>query len=128
MSRSWRLVLPALLGGLLAGVWIGARCERAADRRMRREGPRPERVLKMLRREMKLRDEQAEKIRAVLEAKRPAFEKIRRDEQASMTALRAEIDKDIAPLLDDAQKKKQEELRARWERRAKEASPAPDGK
>lgn len=119
MSRAWRLVLPAVLGGLLIGVWIGSRCERAAERRMRREGPRPERVLKMLRRELKLRDDQAEAVRAILESKRPAFLAIRRDEQAGMAALRAEIDKDISPLLDGAQKKKSEELRARWEKRGK---------
>ncbi len=127
MSRAWRLVLPAVLGGLLAGVWIGARCERAADRRMRREGPRPERVLKMLRRQLKLRDDQSDQVRKILEAKGPAFQAIRRDEQTRMAALRAEIDGDIAPLLDDAQKVRQGELRARWEKRAKDASP-PDAR
>ncbi len=127
MSRFWRLILPALLGGLLAGVWIGARCERSAARRMRREGPKPERVLKMLRHELKLRDDQTEKIRLILEAKRPTFLAIRREEESRMTALRAEIDKDVAPLLDDAQRKKQEELRARWEKRVKE-TPPPDAK
>lgn len=123
MTRAWRLVLPAVLGGLLAGVWIGARCERAASRRVRREGPRLERVMKMLKRELKLRDDQADKVRAALEAKRPAFQAVRREEQARMAALRAEIDRDIEPLLDEAQKKKQVELRARWERRAQESSP-----
>jgi hypothetical protein len=123
LTRAWRLVLPAVLGGLLAGVWIGARCERAAGRRMRREGPRPERVMKMLRHELKLRDDQAEAVRKILETKRPAFLSVRREEEARMAALRAEIDKDIAPLLDDAQKLKQAELRARWEKREKESSP-----
>ena len=124
MSRAWRLVLPAVLGGLLAGVWIGSRCERAAIRRMRREGPRPERVVKMLTRGLKLRPDQTEAVRGILEAKRPAFEAIRRNEEAGMAALRAEIDKDISPLLDDAQKKRSGELRARWEKRGK----APDAR
>lgn len=123
MSRAWRLVLPAVLGGLLAGVWIGSRCERAAGRRMRREGPRTERVMKMFRRELKLNDDQAVKVRAVLDAKKPAFQAVRREEQARMAALRAEIDKEIEPLLDEAQKKKQSELRARWDKRARESSP-----
>lgn len=123
MSRHWRLILPAVLAGLLAGVWIGSRCERAAGRRMRREGPRPERVVKMLRRELSLTSTQMPQVRAILEAKRPAFQAIRREEQARMSALRAEIDKDIEPLLDEAQKKKQIELRARWDKRAREASP-----
>lgn len=127
MTRAWRLILPAVLGGLLIGVWIGSRCQRAADRKMRREGPNPERMVKMLRRELKLRDDQAESVRKILESKRPAFQAIRRDEQAGMAALRAEIDKDISPLLDDAQKLKRDELRARWEKRAKESSP-PDAR
>lgn len=123
MTRHWRLILPAVLAGLLAGVWIGSRCERAAGRRLRREGPRPERVVKMLRRHLKLTDEQLPKVREILEAKRPAFQAIRREEQSRMAALRAEIDKEIAPLLDEEQKKKQVELRARWEKRAAESSP-----
>ena len=123
MSRAWRLVLPAVLGGLLAGVWIGARCERSAERRMRREGPRPERMLKMLRRELKLRDDQTAAIRNILESKRLAFQAGRREAEGRMAALRAEIDKEIAPLLDDAQKRRQEELRARWERHARESGP-----
>ena len=116
MTRAWRLVLPALLGGLLLGVWIGARCERAASRRMRREGPTPERVLKMFRRELKLRDDQAAPILAILKAKDPAFQALRRDQDTRMTALRAEIDKDVSPLLDEAQRHKLDELRARWQK------------
>jgi len=123
LSRHWRLVLPAVLAGLLAGVWIGSRCERAAGRRMRREGPRPERVMKMLRRELSLTSEQMPQVRAILDAKRPKFQAVRKQEQAAMAALRAEIDKDIEPLLDEGQKKKQIELRARWEKRAAESSP-----
>lgn len=123
MTRAWRLVLPAVLGGLLLGVWIGSRFERAAIRRMRREGPNPERVLKMFRRELKLSDDQGEAVRKILESKRPAFLAIRRDEQAAMAALRVEIDKDISPLLDDVQKLKRGELRARWYKRAKQSSP-----
>lgn len=122
-ARTWRLVLPAVLGGLLVGVWLGARCERAASRRMRREGPSPEKVLRMFRRELKLRDDQVEPIRKILEAKRPEFQAARRDEEARTAALRAEIDKDISALLDDAQKAKQAELHARWERRMKEQAP-----
>ncbi|MDD5303631.1 MAG: hypothetical protein PHS14_11050 [Elusimicrobia bacterium] len=123
MSRAWRLVLPAVLGGMLAGVWIGSRFERAAERRMRREGPNPERVLKMLRHELKLRDDQAEAVRKILESKRPAFQAIRREGEARMFALRAEIDDDISPLLDDAQKTKRDELRARWEKHRNEPGP-----
>lgn len=114
MTRAWRLVLPALLAGLLAGVWLGARCERAASRRMRREGPTPERMLKMFRRELKLRDDQGAPILAILQAKDPAFRAIRRDHEARMAGLRVEIDKDISPLLDEAQRRRLDELRARW--------------
>ncbi len=112
-----------MLAGLLAGVWIGARCERAAGRRMRREGPRPERVMKMLRRELSLTSTQMPQVRAILDAKRPQFQAVRKQEQAAMAALRLEIDKEVEPLLDEAQKKKQVELRAKWEKRAQESSP-----
>lgn len=125
MSRAWRLVLPAVLGGLLAGVWIGARLERSAGRRMRREGPRPERVVKMFRRELQLRPDQTQALRALLAAKKPAFQAIRREEESRMAALRAEIDRDLAPFLDEAQKKKMEEMRARWQRRMP-GPPPPD--
>lgn len=127
MTRHWRLVLPALLVGLLAGVWLGSRLERSAARRMRREGPRPERVLKMLRRELALRPEQTGAVRAILEAKRPAFAAIRRDQEAAMAALRAEIDREILPLLDEAQRAKLESLRARWQNRPPEPGP-PDAR
>lgn len=127
MSRYWRLVVPAVLGGLLLGVWIGSRCERAAMRRMRREGPNPERVLKMLRREIGLRADQADSVRKVLEAKKPEFAALRRDEIARMNALRDSIDKDISPLLDDAQKTKLAALRARWDKRDTEHGP-PDAR
>ncbi|PIR16457.1 MAG: hypothetical protein COV48_09720 [Elusimicrobia bacterium CG11_big_fil_rev_8_21_14_0_20_64_6] len=123
MTRAWRLVLPAVLGGLLAGVWIGARCERAAARRMRREGPRPERMIKMLRRQMNLRNDQVEAVRKILESKRPEFQAIRRDSEARMTALRVEIDEAISPLLDEAQKKRKYVLRERWNKRMKESRP-----
>jgi len=123
LTRAWRLVLPAVLGGLLAGVWIGARCERAAARRMRREGPRPERMIKMLRRQMNLRNDQVEAVRKILESKRPEFQAIRRDSEARMTALRVEIDEAISPLLDEAQKKRKYVLRERWNKRMKESRP-----
>ena len=123
MTRAWRLILPAVLGGLLAGVWGGACFERSVQKRLRREGPQPERVLKMLRRELKLREDQSEAIWKILESKRPAFQAVRREELARMTALRAEIDKDISPLLDDAQKTSLTELRARWEKKNKDAAP-----
>lgn len=127
MSRGWRLVLPAVLGGLLAGVWLGARLERSAARRMRREGPNPQRVLKMLRHELKLRDDQSEAVRRILEAKRPAFQAIRREAEARMASLRVEIDNDISPLLDDVQKKRKDEMNARWQKHMKNPNP-PDAR
>jgi hypothetical protein len=123
LTRHWRLVLASVLGGLLAGVWLGARLERAAIRRAHRGVPSPERMVKMLRRELGLRDDQASAVRKILESRRAAFAAIRRDEQSSMAALRVEIDKDLSPLLDDAQKTKLAELRARWEKHAKEPDP-----
>jgi len=127
LIRHWRGLLIAVLAGLLAGVWLGARLERAAAHRMRRQGPRPERVVKMLRRELDLRPDQVQALRALLTAKKPAFQAIRRDEESRMAALRAEIDRDLAPFLDDAQKKKMEELRARWQKPPMEPGP-PDAR
>ncbi|MBI5246886.1 MAG: hypothetical protein HY923_06865 [Elusimicrobia bacterium] len=121
MKKHWRIVLPAVLGGLLLGVWLGARCERTVQRRLRREGPRPERVLKMLNRKLDLRPDQSVAIGKVLEAKRPAFDAVRREERERMKALRDGIDKDVSPILDESQKKKLVELRARWEKRENEA-------
>lgn len=122
MSRAWRLVLPALLGGLLAGVWIGARCERAAQRRMRREGPNPERALKKIRKELSLRDDQAAAIRKIMESRKDQFAAARREGAERVRALRAGIDKEIAPILDEEQQKKFAEMRERWDRRIREGS------
>ncbi|MBI2387478.1 MAG: hypothetical protein HYV14_15930 [Elusimicrobia bacterium] len=127
MIRHWRVVLIAVLGGLLAGVWLGSRLERAAAHRMRRQGPRPERVVKMLRRELDLRPDQVQALRALLTAKKSAFQSIRREEESRMAALRAEIDRDLSPFLDDVQKKKLEELRARWQKPPAEPGP-PDAR
>lgn len=127
MIRAWRFVLPAVLVGLLAGVWTGARLERSAARRMRREGPRPARVVKMLSRELGLRPDQTQALRALLTAKRPAFQAIRREEEARMAALRAEIDRDLTPFLDEGQKKKLEALRARWQK-PPHGPPPPDAR
>lgn len=124
MSRGWRLVLPALLAGLLAGAWLGSRLERSAQRRMRREGPRPERVLKMLRRELALRPDQVQAVRGILEAKRPAFAAVRREEALLMDGLRAQIDAEITPLLDEPQRAKMEALRSRWRKRPPVAGPS----
>ncbi|MDP3542782.1 MAG: hypothetical protein Q8T11_10000 [Elusimicrobiota bacterium] len=127
MIRAWRFILPAVLVGLLAGVWAGAWLERSAGRRMRREGPRPARVVKMLKRELDLRPDQTQALRALLTAKRPAFQAIRREEEARMAALRAEIDRDLTPFLDEAQKKKLDALRARWHKRM-QGPPPPDAR
>lgn len=127
MIRAWRFILPAVLVGLLAGVWAGARLERSAARRMRREGPRPARVVKMLSRELGLRPDQTQALRALLTAKRPAFQAIRREEEARMAALRAEIDRDLTPFLDEGQKKKLEALRARWQK-PPHGPPPPDAR
>lgn len=124
MKKHWRVVLPAVLGGLLLGIWLGARCERSVQRRLRREGPRPERVLKMLNRKLDLRPDQSAAIGKVLEAKKPAFDAVRREERARMKVLRADVDKDVSPLLDEPQRAKLAELRARWEKRESEAAPS----
>jgi len=123
MIRHWRLVLPAVLAGMLAGVWIGSRCERAHERRMRKAGPSPERVVKMFRRKLKLRADQTEPVRRIITAKKPAFDAVRLDGEARMEALRSEIDRDIAPLLDEAQRLKLDELRARRLKRGNESPP-----
>lgn len=127
MIRAWRVVIPAVLAGLLAGVWAGARLERYAGRRMRREGPRPTRVVKMLKRELDLRPDQTQALRALLTAKRPAFQAIRREEEARMAALRAEIDRDLTPFLDEAQRRKLDALRVRWQK-PPHGPPPPDAR
>jgi glucose-6-phosphate dehydrogenase assembly protein OpcA len=127
LIRHWRGLLIAVLAGLLAGVWLGSRLERAAAHRMRRQGPRPERVVKMLRRELDLRPDQVQALRALLTAKKASFQAIRREEESRMAALRTEIDRDLAPFLDDTQKKKLEALRARWQKPTAEPGP-PDAR
>jgi hypothetical protein len=127
LIRHWRGLLIAVLAGLLAGVWLGSRLERSAAHRMRRQGPKPERVVKMLRRELDLRPDQVQALRALLTAKKTSFQAIRREEESRMAALRAEIDRDLAPFLDDAQKRKLEALRARWQKPPTEPGP-PDAR
>jgi hypothetical protein len=90
---------------------------------MRRMGPSPERVVKMFRRELKLRDDQTEPIRGIITAKSASFDAVRREGEVRMETLRAEIDRDIAPLLDEAQKIKLGEMRARRMQRENEPNP-----
>lgn len=127
MSRVWRLALPALLAGLLAGVWIGSRCERSAQRRLKREGPNAEHALKKLRKHLNLREDQTAAIRAIMASRKEQFAAARRDSADRIRALRAGVDKEIEPLLDEAQKRKFAELRARWDKRMSEARP-PDAR
>lgn len=123
MTRAWKLVVPALLGGLLLGAWIGSRCERAAMRRLRREGPNPEKALKTFRRELSLSDAQTESVRGILLSRRERFAGIRRDGHERFRVLRAEMDAEIEKTLDDAQKKKFAELRARWDKKHADGGP-----
>jgi septal ring factor EnvC (AmiA/AmiB activator) len=115
VSRS-RAVIAALLAGLLAGVWAGSFCERAARRRMRRQGPDVEKAVARFRRDLKLDDAQAAKVREALESRRDRHESLRRDQEARFKALRDEIDADIDKALTPGQQARFAELRARWEK------------
>ncbi len=127
MTRAWKLVLPGVLAGLLAGVWIGARFERSAQKRIRRDGPSPERVLKKLRRELDLTPVQTESIRSIMASHKGKFVAARREGAARLAELRRGVDKEIEPLLDERQKAKFAALRERWEKRMREEVP-PDEK
>ncbi len=123
MSRYWRLVVPAVLGGLLLGVFVGSRVERAAQRRMRREGPNPEKVLRKFRRELVLTDAQTESVRKIMASHKPEFEAARRDGFERMKALRASVDKEIDALLDAPQKERFVALKEKMDRKMREESP-----
>lgn len=124
MSRGWRLVLPALLAGLLAGVWIGSRCERSAQRRLRHQGPDAEKALKKIRKELVLRDEQTAAVRKIMEARKSQFAAARREGRERVRALRADVDREIEALLDAEQKKKFAEMKIRWDKKMREGRPA----
>ena len=123
MTRSWRLVLPAVLAGLLVGMFAGARFERAAQRRIRRDGPNPERVLRRFRRELVLSDAQTEKVRAIMAAHKPEFAAARRDGFERVKALRAGVDKEIEALLDETQKARFVLLKEKMDRKMREEAP-----
>jgi len=120
LRAALRLVFPSLLAGLLIGAWVGAKCERAEWRRSRREGPRLERVVKRMSRDLELRSDQVEPVRRVLEARRPAFDAARREGDERLRLLRAETDRLLEPLLDDGQQRRLAQLRERRERRRTE--------
>lgn len=123
MTRAWRLVLPAVLAGLLAGVYAGARFERAAQKRQRREGPNPERVLRRFRRELVLTDAQTEKVRGIMAAHRPEFAAARKEGFERIKALRAGVDKEIDALLDADQKARFVLLKEKMDRKMREEAP-----
>lgn len=127
MTRAWKLVLPGVLAGLLAGLWIGARFERSLQKKIRRDGPNPERIVKKMRRELELTPAQTESVRAILASRREQFAAARREGAERLRALRAGVDKEIEPLLDERQKAKFAALRERWEKRLREEGP-PDAK
>lgn len=123
MTRAWRLVLPALLAGLLAGVWIGSRCERSAQRRLRHQGPDAEQALKKIRKQLSLRDDQTAAVRKIMEARKGEFAAARREGRERVLALRAGIDKEIEVVLDEDQRKKFAEMRIRWDKKMREGRP-----
>lgn len=123
MTRSARLVLPALLGGLLIGVFAGARFERANQRRIRREGPNPEKVLRRFRRELALTDAQTEKVRGIMAAHKPEFAAARKEGFERVKALRAGVDREIEAILDETQKSRFVLLKEKMDRKMREEAP-----
>lgn len=117
MNRSLKLAVPVLLAGLLAGFWIGARCERAAERRLRRDGPNVEKIHRKFVKELALDASQSEKVKAILDARKEKFTALRRGHHGQFEALRAEMDKEIEALLSDAQKPRFAALRERWRKK-----------
>jgi phytoene dehydrogenase-like protein len=115
--RSWRWVLPALLAGLLAGFWAGARLERAAQRKARRDGPDIARIHSRFVRRLTLNEDQSAKLRTIFESRRERFKAIQREEHDKAAALRLEIDREIEAMLDAGQKARFAEMRARWEKK-----------
>lgn len=110
-------VSAALLAGLLAGAWVGSALDRRALRRLHRRGPDVERMVGRFRRELKLDDAQAAKVREALESRRAKHEALRQEHEARFKALRAEIDADIEKLLTGEQRERFAEMRAEWEKR-----------
>lgn len=117
MSRA-QAVAAALLAGLLIGAWGGARLDRDARRRSRRQGPNVEKVVKRFERDLKLDAAQTVKVREILESRRGRHEALRKESDERFRALRVEMDVEIEKLLTEEQKARFAETRARWEKKA----------
>lgn len=117
MRPAWRLAVPALLLGLLAGFWGGARLERASSLKIRRDGPSVEKIHRRFVKKLGLDETQSAKVRAVLDSRRDRFAALRREGHDKAAALRAEMDREIEAVLDERQKAVFAEMRARWEKR-----------
>lgn len=117
MRTAWRLAVPALLLGLLAGFWAGARLERSASLRARRAGPPIDKIHRRFVKKLRLDEAQSTKVRAVLDSRRERFAALRREGHDKAAALRQEMDREIEALLDERQKPIFAEMRARWEKK-----------
>ena len=126
MKLEWKQIIPAVLIGCLLGLWAGAWLPTASLRRLRCGGPQTQRLLSSFNQELQLDARQQEAVKAVLESYREKTKSLHRDTAARFLEIRASMRGDVERLLTPEQRKKFQDLPARWDaqhKNWKEASP-----
>lgn len=117
MNRSLRAAAPVFLLGLVAGAALGSWGQRALFRRFQRRGPDPARVLERLTRELRLDEDQRDRVAEIMDRRRPELQALKRDAKARFDAIREESDAEIRAILRPGQREAFDRMTARWRER-----------
>jgi len=103
-GRYWFLLLIVFLSGGALGASIASYVVHDRDTSMlRRPEQLPERLLEKLRRELTLSDDQADKLRPILERHHERFEAIRAQTRPQISAEMTKMEAEVATQLDEQQ-------------------------
>ena len=117
MTPKWKQIVPALLVGILLGLWAGALLPKAALWCRHQRGSDADRLLNTIGAELKLDAGQKDAVKAVLETYRSQTKALHQETTAKFTQIRASMRQDVDKLLNPEQQKKFQEIQSHWDAR-----------
>ncbi|HAH05734.1 MAG TPA: hypothetical protein DCM05_04275 [Elusimicrobia bacterium] len=119
MKIHWKQVVPFFLLGLLLGAAFGSWAHRAALRKFRGGGPKPNhaRMFERLSRQLALDEGQRTAIRAVMDGQRAQMQALQQRNAQEFEAQRLAFKTEILKSLRPEQRERFEAFTARWEKR-----------
>lgn len=117
MTYNWKHIAAGFLIGCIAGGAVGARFQKAAYHKFWKRGPNPERMLKKFDRELKLDAGQKAAVKAIITGHREKMMALHEKTSGAFQDIRLSMHGEIAKVLNPDQRKKFDEMKARWEAR-----------